>query len=136
MSNEALPSLDQIEATTRKVLNEILPLLVKKVMVELKKNTPNSVPRPKKQRTADIESLTVLIDAARKDGKGAVVASLDRPLPALRAIALALDRTMAARFRKSENVERMRDEIADEIMRRAFRNDVFLEAARRDDKSS
>jgi len=70
---------------------------------------------------------STLFEAARSEGgQAAVHALLARPIEDLRPIARALDRQLGEQSRRWKDVQRLRDAIAAEVGRRAFRNDVFL----------
>jgi hypothetical protein len=110
----------RIEEAIRAAFEAVLPSLIDEVVARLDE-APPSRPRPAREH-----DLGPLFDAARSKGEKAVRALLERPMDELRTIARALDRHIGDQARRSKDAAKVRDAIVDEVLRRAWRNDVFL----------
>lgn len=107
-----------VEAAVRAALEGAVPGIVDAVMATL-----DDPPRPKLR--ADHDALSRLFVIAREGGTSAVLAALPGDPVSLRAIAMAADRVLAARFRKAKDIEQMRVLLAAVVHDQATRNDVF-----------
>lgn len=123
MSDNPKRDRARIEAAIRAAFEAVLPSLIDEVAARLDE-APPSRPRPAREH-----DLGPLFDAARSKGERAVRALLDRPMDELRTIARALDRHIGDQARRSKDAGKVRDAIVDEVLRRAWRNDVFLSSS-------
>lgn len=110
----------RIEAALRGAFEAVLPSLVREVVARMEQP---AIERPRPEPVSD---LGPLFNEARRYGEPALRNLLDRPIEELRPIARALGRKFSDMARKSKDAKRVREAIVTEIMRRAFRNDVFL----------
>lgn len=131
MSGEVRQPVDPavLERALRDAFEVALPDLVKDAMRRLEAESgggggPRA--RPNGTRRADPHALERLIAIAHDKGREGVLAALEGE-PDLVAIALSLHPVLGQKVRRWRDLERTRHTIADEIMKRAHRYDVFRE---------
>lgn len=122
MSHKESVSREQIEAALRGALEAVLPALVEDVLARL-----GEKPAPRNTRARRID-LAPLFEAARSGGEPAVRRVVDE-MDDIIHLASTIDRTLGSRARRAKDLTPVRADIVAEILRRAVRNDVFLEPA-------
>jgi hypothetical protein len=120
------PDPERLEELVRRAVERLLPGIVSDVRRELLRGAAEERPEARVRVRANLDALPVLLEAARVGGRAAVLPLLGGDPEALRGIAAALDRVLAQRVRKVKDLERVKEQIADEVVRQATRNDVFL----------
>lgn len=129
----------RVEHALRRAFEAALPGLVDEVLASLEpRETSSEVASPggglvssgvtarRERRDAALSLLSELLETTHTGGEAAVRAALERSDVDLRGLALVLDRSLADRSRRWTE-QRLREELLQEILRRAVRGDVFRE---------
>lgn len=130
---------ERVENALRRAFEAALPGLVDEVLasLELPERISEAAPQEgraslqgsaarRHRRELALSLLSELLEAAHAGGATPARAALERPGVDLHGLALVLDRPLADRSRKWSD-QRLREELLQEILRRAVRGDVFRE---------
>lgn len=117
----------RLQAALEAELTAALPSILKRTIDRyLQGDAPDARPRTRSSRTSEARALLDELLALAKREDGELERRLDLPFDALLAIANGVDRTLAARFRRSRDAATLRVDLGAELRRRATRYDVFL----------
>lgn len=117
-----------IARAIQRAIESAIPGIVEAVLLEIGDAAPQHQPGTSGplRRRADADALASLIEVAHRDGRAGVLDALSRE-PDLVAIGLALHPVLGQKVRRWRDTERTRATLADEILKRAHRYEVFRE---------